>query len=485
MCSMFFDYKQQKIQSLKQLQQLMTTPNMKQAISLMQSPIMELQARILQELDQNPIIEVQEEATEETEEVENKDDDSNNEELTFDDNDLRILQHLDDEFYDHFSESEGFYAKRSQEEEKKKTYLEQSIPAKKTFSEHLMKQAKESFESDQDIEMAEAVIGNFNESGYLKTPLKEIALMNQFDESELERVLTTIQTFDPSGIGARNLKECLLIQLKRQNLQESLTYKIVINHFDDLLHNRIPEIQKGLKCSTIKINKAIDEKISHLDIHPGLKYSSAPTQHIVPDASLSYVEDNPKVLINDEYIPVINFNKRYMKMLKDQNLAPETKNYIRSKVFSARWLLKNIDQRNKTITRILEVLGKKQKAFFQDADGELTPLSMKALAQELELHESTIARACQDKYVDTPRGIVSLKSLFSGAYTTDQGLEISSKTVSEAVKKLIDNEDKKRPLSDAQLELALNRKGIPVARRTIAKYRGLMNVGNRSQRRVY
>ncbi|NGX41799.1 MAG: hypothetical protein K940chlam7_00073, partial [Chlamydiae bacterium] len=348
-----------------------------------------------------------------------------------------------------------------------------------------MQQAKETFEEQEDLEMAEEIIGNFDESGFLQTPLEEIALLNNFSEPHLKELLCEIQTFDPYGVGAATLQESLLIQLRCRQMQDTLAYKILEQHYEDLLHNRIPNIQKGLNVSVEAIQKAIEQEVSHLDLHPGTLYSKKIVQHIVPDVTLKLTEETIEVIINDEYLPTLRLNSRYMNMLNDRNLSKETKDFVRNKLVSAKWLLKNLDQRNETIHRIVMALAKWQRDFFLNPDGKLTPLTMKVLAEELDLHESTIARAVSNKYVDSPRGILLLRYFFSNAYTTAEGQNISSNTVRDALKTIVDEEDKKKPLSDEAISKLLQRRGIRCARRTVAKYRTGMNIGSAKQRKQY
>jgi len=486
MCSMSMNFNQKQSQNLKQLQRLIMSPQMQQAIQLMQMPVMELSTVVEAELEQNPVLEYdEEEPQEEVKESEADRESQAEKELSFNEDDFEIMKRLDEDFRDHFSESENYYTKRSSEEEKLKSFMEQSIQSQETLFEHLMSQVKETFETDDERAMAEAIIGSFNESGFLQSSLEEIALLNNFSESSLEEILEQIQTFDPFGVGARDLRECLLIQLRCLRETKSLAYKIVDKHFTDLLHNRIPNIKKSLKCSVEEVQEAIHKKISHLDLHPGTMYSHKLTQHITPDVTVTQEDEKVNITINDERLPTIRLNSRYLRMLDDESLPKETKEFIRNKLMSAKWLLKNIDQRNDTIYRVVESITNYQNDFFQKPNGKLVPLTMKVIAEELGLHESTIARAVANKYVDTPRGILPLRYFFSNSYTTSEGKDISSKTVRDVLKKIIDEENKKHPFSDDAISKILEKKGIPCARRTVAKYRTEMQIGNTKQRREF
>lgn len=486
MCSMFFDMNQKLAPNLKQMQRLIMSPQMQQAINMMQMPVLELSTVIQNELEQNPILEYHEEKPDEGNNETNNDEETPPEqELCFKENDLEILKRLDEDFREHFSESGNYYIKRTAEEEKLKTFLEQSIPQQETLFEHLMVQSREAFETKEELSMAEAIIGNFDESGFLQTPLEEITSLNNFRVSLLKKVLLKIQTFDPFGVGGRDLQESFLIQLRCHKKKDTLAYKIIEMHFDDLLHNRIPKIQKGLQTSAQAIREDIEHQILHLDFHPGTLYSNKVVQYIIPDVTLRQDEDQLSVIINDESLPTLRLNSRYLRMLDDEKLPKETKDFVRNKLVSAKWLLKNIDQRNETITRVVTAIAKWQRDFFLEPDGKLVPLTMKTLAEELDIHESTVARAVAKKYVDSPRGILPLRFFFSNAYTTAEGDDISSKTVREVLKKIIDEENKKRPLSDESISKLLEKKGVNCARRTVAKYRSEMKIGNANQRKQY
>lgn len=322
MNSMSLYLKQKKVQSLKQLQRLMMSPQMQQAIHLMEVPIMELSQVIQTAVEQNPILECYEEVSEEEDQEFREDEDMPpEEELSFDDNDFEILKRLDEDFRDHFSESEDYSVKRTSEEEKFKSFLEQSFSNQMSLFEYLMQQARETFETVEELKIAEEIIGNLDESGFLKTPVAEIALYKSFPENRVKEVLCGIQMFDPYGVGASDLRESLLIQLRCHKQQDSLAYKIIAYHYDDLLHNRIPKIKKGLKVTAKTIREEIEFPISHLDLHPGKSHSKKVIPYIIPDAKLAQEGETFTPIINNQYLPTVRLNKRYMKMLYDDTLS--------------------------------------------------------------------------------------------------------------------------------------------------------------------
>lgn len=464
------------------------SPQMQQALYLMQVPVMELALVIQEEMEQNPLLEYseEEEPLDEDEGERKADEDPTIEaELIFDDKDFEILKHLDEEFDDHFAGSETEQITRTAEQQQRQTFLEQSIPFRKSLFEHLMQQAKETFETEEELEISEAIIGNVDENGFLWVPLREIAILGDWAESQLEKVLREIQTFEPFGVGACSLQEAFLIQLRCRHQENTLAYRIIDQHWEDLLHNNILAIKKKLKRPLHEIKEAIDRRISLLDFRPGAFYSNLTVQSITPDVSLVLNDNQLAVVINDQDLPTLRFNSRYLRMLEDDNLPKETKDFIRNKIMSARWLLKNIDQRNNTLRRIVEVLAKYQEGFFLDPKGTLTPLTMKAIAEELGVHESTITRAVANKYLDSPRGLFPLRDFFSYAYMTSEGQEMSSKTVRQLLKEMIADENKQKPLSDDAISQLLKGRGIICARRTVAKYRSEMGIGNTKQRRQF
>jgi RNA polymerase sigma-54 factor len=472
-------------QSLKQIQHLIMTQEMQQALNFLQLPIMELQPLIEAELEENPVLEYEGDESEQNEEEIEEDSDNENQELEFNDKDTQILQQLDDEFRDHFESSGTTEKSKIAEDEKLKNYLDSLICQKATLFTHLLSQAKEIFDDTSDRKMAEILIGHFDKYGFIETPLSEISLLNNFDEVLLRGVLKKIKTLDPAGIGASNLQESLLIQLERQGKKTSPAYKIIEHHYDDLLHNRIPLIKKGLGYSENVIAQAISQDIAKLDLHPGLRFAQEVVPYATADITIKEEGDEFIIFVNEDPLPPLRLNPRYIKLLEDETLSDETKEFINKKILSAKWLLKNLTERNETLVRIAHVIVKKQKTYLQEPHGKLTPMTMMEIAEELSLHESTIARAVSNKYINTPRGLKLLRSFFTNGYIVEDGSDMSSQTVKDEVLEIIKHENKKKPLSDDAISKLLEAKGIPCARRTIAKYRYALNFGNAQQRKQF
>ena len=487
--SMNFNFQQK--QSLKQTQRLIMSPQMQQAINLLQMPIMELSSAIQTEMDQNPLLEYSDPLSSDpkdefSESIEAPDSQTpENSELQFDEQCFDVLLKLDEDFKDHFSQTTTPKSSTTQEDQKKQTFLENSIQKDESLYEILLSQANESFDSIEDAKMAKALIGNFDHRGFLSSPLEEIALLNEFKLEQLQNILLEIQTFEPLGVGASTIQESLLIQLTCLKKKKTLAYDIVHNHYEDILKNKLPNIQKSTGASIEEIRYAIDHDIAHLDLKPGMTSSNNTVHYIVPDIIVTYEDKKFSIKIHEESLPPIRLNEEYLKMLKNKQFKEKAKEYVEQKVTSGKWLIRNLMQRNNTLYRITESLIQKQNPFFIEVEGKLKPLTMKTISEELDLHESTIARAISNKYIDTPRGLFLLKSFFTNAYATKEGSDISSSTVKELLVDIIKKENKHRPLSDEIISKKIKEQGVSCARRTIAKYRNELNIGNTTQRKSF
>ena len=459
------------------------SPKMQQAIQFLQLPLMELSQAIDQELEKNPILEYETEDSEDT--VEEKiEDETPEKEIDFDEHQFELLRHLDEEYREHLAESGPYNPKPSSEDVKLRTYLESNLLSEPSLYEHLMAEAREAFQDSSDLAIAEILIGYIDEHGFIKTPLSEIAECFSKKEKDIARVHAILKTFDPIGIGSNNVQEALLAQLKNFNKTDTLAYTLIESHFDDLIHNRLPILQKKLKVSFKILHETIEE-LKKLEFHPLASFSNHDAPTLIPDIRLVANGENFSVEINDFNMKPLRINRQYLRLLDDETVSSETKAFIKEKLISAKWLMKNISARGETLTRIANFIGLYQKEFFASPDGTLTPLIMKSVANELELHESTIARAVANKFIDTPRGIFPFRHFFSKAYTDIEGNDVSSKTICQHIVELIKNEDKHKPLSDELISAEIQKEGITCARRTVAKYRTQLKIGNAQQRRHY
>lgn len=437
---------------------------MQQALHLLQLPVLELETIIEEELTQNPLLE------------------NSDAEGSISDEELDLLCSIEEDI-------RAPSSPEKREEEDLKAFIENTIAYEHSLFDHLMNQAYETFDDPETRRLARAIIGNLDHDGFLSTSLEEIAGLAGSTSALLLPILQEIQTFDPLGVGAHNLQEALLIQLKGMGKGEGLAFRIVEDHYNDVMHNRIPVIAKALSCSVQEIRTTISQEIAALDLHPGTNQVGGHYQqivhHLTPDLSITYEEGKFSIEINEEDIPNLRLNRSYLNMLHDNSLPEETRAYIHEKIASGKWLLRNLYERHQTLRRIAEELVLNQASFLSSPKGQLLPLTMKEIAEKLELHESTVARAVSNKYVSCIKGILPLRTFFTHSYTTDSGENISSHSVKELLIHFLDNEDKHLPLSDEILSHMIKEKGIPCARRTIAKYRQELGIGNTAQRRLH
>lgn len=475
----------QQSQQVNLAQKMIMSAHMQQALHLLQLPLLELEPFIEEQVVANPILEIASEADfEESVPPEENNEGNEEKEVTISDNDLSILSRLEDDMRDHFS-SDTVPMKRSDEEEKLKAFQENSICSHLSLYDHLLQESHDTFEAPQDLQIAEILIGYIDAFGFLKTPLSEIASLHNLTQKNLERILKEIQTFEPYGIGAMSVQESLLIQLRCLGKEKTLAYQIIEAHYDELLHNHLPAMQKSLGCSFEQLQQTIEHDIAKLDLHPGTHFSSQPVQAIVPDVTIRQEDEHLLVDVDRDRAPSLRLNHQYLHMLRDPETAPETVQFLKRHLFSARWLMRNLQHRYSTIERIAEVLAVKQYRFFTDPTGQLEPMTMRVMAEELNLHESTIARTVANKYVNSPRGIFPLRSFFTTKYVSEEGETLSSQTIKDAIFKLIEKEDKCRPLSDAKISDLLKENGIVCARRTVAKFRMAFQIGNTQQRKKF
>ena len=407
--------------ALKQQQQLLINLSMKQAFHVMQLPLLELAEWLNAEIESNPILEV-------------------------------------DYSKESFKSSLSSKSKEPGQESQ-----ESRLSAPVSLYEHLMKQAALVFNKSVEIELAELIIGHLNEKGFLDTPLEEIS-----SHPQLQQVLSVIQTFDPSGVGAKDTQECLLLQLKGKELAAL----VISKHFQDLLHNRLPLIAQKLHIPLKELVRIVQKEIAPLDLSPGYRFSPSSMTHIIPDLCLHDTEGKWEIEINTAFLPKFHVSAAYSEGLGNS----QDDFYLRRQLAGGRWLKKIVHKRNHTLYRIGAFLLKKQLPFFNGETGMLVPLSMKEAAEELTLHESTIARAVANKYLACPQGTFALRSFFTQGMQKRNGDKISNQSIREMLSCIVDKEDKGSPLSDEELAQHLSKLGIPCARRTVAKYRSAMRI---------
>jgi len=406
---------------------LKLTPQIKLGINLLPMPLIKLKEYIEKQVEENPLLE------------------------------LESTEPLKQENYNF-------------EDEEKKNYLESLITKPATLAEHLLKQLHMLTASGHDRKIGELIIGNIDDDGYLRSSLKEIAGSGQTKVSKVEKVLSLIQTFNPIGVGARDLRECLLLQLKTKGKENSLAGQIIDKHLPPLEKKRYKYIAKKLKVSIEKIKEAMKE-IAQLEPKPGRSFNTERTIRLIPDAILKKDKQGYAVIFNDWELPRINLNDKYKQMIKQTNTPQDTKEYLKERLKSAQTLIDAVRKHKETIQAVTEEIVSLQQDFLDNGEAGFKPMTLEQIAKIIGKHKSTIARAVTNKYLQTPWGILELRSFLNSGIKQKNGELFSSKAIKSKIKDLIKNENKNNPLSDQQIVGFLKREGIAISRRTIAKYR--------------
>src|ERR1700726_4464232 len=362
------------------------------------------------------------------------------------------------------------YTGRSQEAEDKRQFFFDSIPTQETLQQHLMAQLNQNVLNAIDRKTAELIIGNIDDNGFLQITPEEMALNTGLPQEDFENMLTLIQSFYPPGVGARDLRECLLIQLKREGRQASLEYKIISEHMQDLGKRRFPEIARRMGISVEQVQKCANN-IARLDPRPGQVFAAAPQNYVLPDVTVEKVNGTYQVILNGEQIPHLRISNTYKDIMAQDRNGNEVKDYIRDKIRSGKFLIKSIHQRQQTISNIAHEIVKRQREFFDKGSAFLKPMTMVQIADAVGVHETTVSRAISGKYMSTPQGVFEMKYFFTPGYQTASGETMSNTSVKDAIQDLISRESANKPLSDQEIVKILSERGIPLARRTVAKYR--------------
>ena len=460
---------------LQQKQTLIMTPRLQQALKLLQVPTLELQQILKQEVLQNPLLEEVDEVTEQEDiERENSADEQNNEEGeepgsedNIDWNEYMPDGQLDRPFVPQSETSIEF--------------LEKVPVTRTTLAESLMEQLHFLNLPDASMRIAEFLVGSLDDRGWVVTPMDQIVDSLGVPVEEVEKVLLVVQALEPAGVGARDLRECLLIQLDARGDRDTLPWQLIHDHFDHLVNRRFPEIARLLKISGEDVQAAADE-IATLNPRPGTSVSADDPKYVVPDLLVERVDEEYVVMLNDRNVPRLRISSAYESVIREKKKAgatseeKQTREYIQGKLASAKWLIQTIEQRRRTMIKVMNCIVREQREFFDKGIAFLRPLTLAQVARQIDMHESTVSRVCSGKYVQTPRGVFELKFFFSSGLETDDGEDVSARTAKDIIKTLIDEEDKKDPLSDQRIAELLHEKGLHIARRTVAKYREQLNI---------
>ncbi len=473
---------------LRLSQKLALTPALQQAIKLLQLTIPELQQEIKNELMENPLLE----EVRDVDEISKEDNKSDADRGV----DLLHEQELNvEEFFRDYFEEQYVPKNRNKEFYDSEINYENFISKKQSLKEYLEWQANINIEDEKIMIIVKQIIPYIDDNGYLKIPFdvsKEYSDILDFLSDELnqerkliEKAIKEIHKFDPTGVGATSVEECLWLQCEYLGLGEDETLKsLIFNHLQDIASGNYETISRSLGIEMQKVEDYINF-IKKLEPKPGRKYSSEVTNYIVPDVLVYKIDNEYFVELNEDGIPGLRVNKRYAEMLKNRDrVEKETEKYIKDKLKAALWLIKSVHNRQKTILKVARQIVEKQRDFFDFGIEYMKPLTLKDIADELGIHESTVARVVKNKYMQTPRGMFELKYFFSSKISTSSGIDVSAMAVKEKIKRIIESENKKKPYSDSEIVKILRSQGIKIARRTVAKYREEMGIESSSKRKI-
>jgi RNA polymerase sigma-54 factor len=469
---------QQKLHT-KLVQKLILTPSLQQAIKLLPMSTLELADLLNQEMVENPLLEEVE--TEELQPAEPQQEKAPEQPTaekpdTWDDADYEYF------FGDYLDDG---YRPKTPQEVKELPPIENTLSTAASLSDHLLWQLSLQTDDEQLKEIGGAVIGNLDDDGYLVASVEEIAAMGEWPVTDVERALQHVQTFDPIGVAARDLQECLWLQIRHLGLEGTPTEKIVTEHLRLLQNHQVPEIARKLGM-TIEDLKEHIEIIRHLDPKPGSRYNPSQSQYVIPDVYVVKVEDQYVAALNEEGLPQLRISPVYRRLLDKSGgeSNDETRAYVKDKFRSALWLIKSVDQRQKTIHKVATSIINFQREFLDHGIEYLRPLVLRDVANDIGMHESTVSRVVNNKYMHTPQGVFEMKFFFHSGISSSYGDSVSSVTIKQRIRKIIENEDPRKPLSDSKIVSILQKEGLMLARRTIAKYREELKIPTSNQRKV-
>ncbi len=468
-------------------QELKINPRLYQAMDLLYMPLLDLQAHLKQELLNNPFLDMVEPEEDEEDEGEVQEETPNPE----------AEPEKDEKGEIDWEEIllDGFDAGGRREEHEEREYYEPVTVDSRDLSDHLRDQVSLLDLNPRQMYLADEFIGNINEDGYLACGLDKIlegvneSVQKAAEEAErdltdvplytmpeTEDMLSVIQSLDPPGVGARDLRECLMLQLREAGLEHSVPFRLVRDCFDELIAHRWSEISKRFGISPVDVQKAADE-IAKLDPKPGLVYSDASDNYIIPDLIVDKIDGKYHVFLNDANLPRLKLSKAYQEIARDKKkFDGENKEFISNKLNSANWMIQAIEQRRQTMLKVMNYIVERQREFFEKGVQFLKPLTLREVAEVINMHESTVSRVTNEKFVQTPRGVLPLKFFFSSGLSTTAGEDVSARGIKAQIQKLVSEENPKHPLTDQAIVNILKESGVQIARRTVAKYRDQLGV---------
>ena len=481
-------------------------PQLLQSLALLQAPTLELKAMVEQEMSQNPVLEEVPATEIEAGEKMSNDGSSTAAEMAdpaeppadvkFDpatdkssspadefQAEFERLSQIDQEWRDHFSQT-NLPMRDSAEAEERRQFMFDSLVAATSLQEEILEQVRMSDIPEENRPIAELIIGNIDDYGYLKASVDELAFSTNIPADRIESVLKTIQTFHPPGVAARNLRECLMLQLQRAGKQESVEYRIIRDHMDALGKRKFPDIARGLGLSVEQVQEAAG-RIAHLEPRPGREYLPDSSQYIVPEVFVYKSGEEYVVTINNEQVPHLRISNTYKDLMSQAESSEEVREYIRDKIRAGKFLIKSLHQRQQTILNIAKEIVKRQREFLDKGVAFLKPMTMVQVAEAVGVHETTVSRAVSNKFIETPQGIFEMKYFFTSGIQTANGEGMSNTSVKDMIAEIFKAEEPSKPLSDQEVVKMLQAKGLVIARRTVAKYRSELNLLPSNLRKVY
>ena len=482
-------------------------PQLQQSLALLQAPTLELKALVEQELQMNPVLEetpVQEMTQDEKgaregdEPTETYDPADPPTDLAYDSStekpaenpaddwqaEFERLAQIDQDWRDHFSESSGATSRGGSDEEERRQFMFDSLTVAASLQGDLLEQLHLSDLAKDKWPVAEMIIGNIDDYGYLKASVSELSFSTNLATELITEVLSVIQTFDPVGVGARDLRECLMLQLERARRTDTLEYLIIKDQFDALGRRRLPDLARAFGKTIDEIQRAV-ERIGHLEPRPGREFLPDNQSYVVPEVFVQKIGEEYTVTTNDEHIPHLRISNTYKDLMSQANSSQEVREYIRDKIRAGKFLIKSIHQRQSTILNIAREILQRQREFMEHGVSHLKPMTMVQVAEIVGVHETTVSRAVSGKYIQTPQGIFEMKYFFTSGIQTSSGVGVSNTSVKDMIDEMVKGESQKHPLSDEELVKLLKEKGIMIARRTVAKYRSELNILPSHLRRTY
>ncbi|HEY4299821.1 MAG TPA: RNA polymerase factor sigma-54 [Candidatus Didemnitutus sp.] len=472
----------------RQTQQLVLAPQMRQSLKILQVAALDLRATIQEEMQSNPTLEelpmegVSLEKSASPEDADEGPDRDSREEMTFKE-DFQILEKIGQDWRDQMSDTGGVRQSSPEDAERRQHFFD-SLTTETSLSEHLMQQVEMADGAPGVREAVRYLIGSLDDRGFLTSTLSDIALLAGLPLEAVQAAARLLKTFDPAGIGAENLGECLLIQLTQKGREKSVAARIVRDHLDLLVRRRIPDIARKMGLSTETIQEAIGE-IGTLEPAPGRRFADDANRVVVPDVTVEKDGEEWKIILNSDYIPRLRLSNTYKDLIAKGTLAKQERDYLREKLRSGKFIINAIEQRQRTIERITREIIRHQREFFEEGVSKLKPLTMTQIADIIGVHETTVSRALANKYIKTPHGVFEMKYFFTSGYQSDAGLSVANTSVKEMIADIIAGEDPGAPLSDQDIVGALQAKGLNIARRTVAKYREELGLLSSNLRRRY